>query len=50
MMCAYVEDRRAVQQGRTSLFRCIVKKSLVFDNPQVFDFLKVDSDTALLPS
>ena len=27
-----------------------VKKSLVFDTPQVFDFLKVDSDAALLPS
>ena len=25
-------------------------KSLVFDTPQVFDFLKVDSDAALLPS
>ena len=24
------------------------KKSLVFDTPQVFDFLKVDSDVALL--
>ena len=23
---------------------------LVFDTPQVFDFLKVDSDAALLPS
>ena len=25
-------------------------KSLVFDTPQVFNFLKVDSDAALLPS
>ena len=25
-------------------------KSIVFDTPQVFDFLKVDSDAALLPS
>ena len=25
------------------------KKSLVFDTPQVIDFLKVDSDAALLP-
>ena len=25
-------------------------KSLLFDTPQVFDFLKVDSDAALLPS
>ena len=27
-----------------------IKSSLVFDTPQVFDFLKVDSDTASLPS
>ena len=26
------------------------KQSLVFDTPQVFDFSKVDSDAALLPS
>ena len=25
-------------------------KSIVFDTPQVFDFFKVDSDAALLPS
>ena len=31
-------------------FTCRVKKrSLVFDTPQVFIFLKVDSDAALLP-